>query len=554
MPATATDSVVSSLVTLAATYSSESPNYNDIVLHNYTLNNPSFLSASSTGGIIGDPRWSPANDANLASIAVNGVNIPEFKSNVSQFDLSFPYGTSTAPVVTYYTQNAGATVVKNPYGTNGLDSTILVVTAKDGLTQKKYKIVYTITPISTDATLKVLSFNGISILQAGIYKYGVALAKGTTMVPDNSLFVYTLNNQYASAVITQASGLSDSTSIVVTAQNGDKLTYKIGFSVLPWNVTVSASPVAGGSATLAGGKTDYQQNETATLSAVANTNYVFVAWKNKISGTIYSHKADTVLTVTSDSALVAIFESSDATLKSINFKGNSIPLIQDWYLYGVKLAQGTTLVPDNANFIFETSSMSATAVITKAASLSDSTTIEVTAQNGNKLTYKIGFIVLPWKVSVVASPVEGGSATLAGNKTEYQSNEIATLSAVANTNYEFVAWKNNSSGTIYSVHADTVLTVTQDSSLVAVFKTKPNQVSSVTGTEVKVFPNPASDFINIISENKAEVRVYNALGKMVIYDNIDANGVVIINKLKPGIYVAKIKSGTKVTTVQIVKQ
>jgi hypothetical protein len=307
----ATDSIVTTAVTLT-NYSTANPQYSDSSLRNYTLNNKTFLTASSTGGIIGDPPRSPANDAYLSNISLDGATLTGFKSSVFLYNVALLYKTTIAPTVNYTTQNSGATAVSTPFGTNGMDSTTILVTAKDGATQNKYKLVYTVSPPSPDATLKTLKFNSTSILTAGVYKYGVALAKGTTTVPENSLFVYATNNAFAIAEITKAASLSDSTSIKVTAQDGTIITYKIGFSVTPWAVTVTASPTDGGTVALAGNKTAYQTNEVATLSAVANSGYKFVSWKNNTSGTKYSIHADTTLTVTQDSSLVAVFELNTA--------------------------------------------------------------------------------------------------------------------------------------------------------------------------------------------------------------------------------------------------
>ncbi len=366
----------------------EDPQYSNPswLMKDYTINNLNFLTASSTGGLIGDPRWAP---------------------------------------------------------------------------------------LPSDATLKSLSFNGSSIFTPGVYKFGVTLPKGTTAVPNNSLFTY-LKPALSTVVITQASGFNDSTSIKVTAQDASFKTYKIGFSVTPWSVSVASNPVAGGTATLAGGKTSYQPNEVATLSAVTNTGYHFVAWKNNTSGTNYSYHADTILTVTHDSSLVAVFALNISYTVSViasPVAGGTATLAGGKTSYQPnEVATLSAVANTGYKFVSWKNNTSGTNYSYHA-----DTTLTVTHDSSLVAV----FVLKTYTVAVTASPVAGGTASLAGGKTSYQTNEVATLSAIANTGYNFVNWKNNTSGTNYSYHADTTLTVTKDSSLVAVFALKTFTVSAI---------------------------------------------------------------------------
>jgi hypothetical protein len=534
----------------------EDPQYYDPswLKKDYTLGNTNFLTASTTGGIIGDPRWSPATDAYLAKLVLNGSPVSGFNSTTSVYNINLLYNPS-APVVTYTTQNAEATVIKTPYGTNGLDSTVLVVTSKSGTVHQKYKLVYTILPPSSDATLKSLSFNGTSIFAAGVYKFGVLLPKGTTAVPDNSLFTYLTNNAFATTEITKATSLTDSTVIKVTAQDASFKTYKIGFSVTPWSVTVASNPVAGGTATLAGGKTNYQANEVATLSAVTNTGYDFVAWKNNTSGSIYSYHSDTILTVTHDSSLVAVFALKTYSVAAVAAPlaggtitgipsakvdhGTSVTLTAvpaTGYSF-VNWTKGTTVLGTNTDFIF-------------------------TATKDTSVTANFSTIA-----------VTSVTVTAAGNATTITSKggtlQMTASMAPANAFNQNVTWSvdDNSKATIsttglLTAKIDGTVTVTATSqdntaikgTLAITISGQATALPSISMAAIKVYPNPATDVIKVISEQKSEVTIYNILGSVELSKLVDANGTINIQNLKDGVYIIHVKSGSEVKTVRLLKQ
>jgi hypothetical protein len=533
----------------------EDPQYNDPswLMKDYTLGNTNFLTASATGGIIGDPRWDPTN-AYLSSLMLNGNAVAGFNSTTLVYNANLLYNPS-APVVTYTTKNIDATVVKTPYGTNGLDSTVLVVTSKSTTVQQKYKIVYTILPPSSDATLKSLSFNGTSIFAAGVYKYGVTLPKGTTSVPDNSLFAYLTNNAFATTEITKATSLNDSTSIKVTAQDLSFKTYKIGFNVTPWSVAIASNPVAGGTAALAGGKTSYQPNEVATLSATTNTGYNFVAWKNNTSGSIYSYHADTVLTVTKDSSLVAAF-----ALKTYSVAAVASP-VAGGTITGIpsaKVDHGTSVTltaAPSTGYSFVNWTKGTTV-------LGTSTDFAFTATKDTSVTANFATIA----VTSVAVTGAGNATTITSKSGTLQMT--ATI-APANAFNQNVTWSvdDNSKATIsaaglLTAKIDGTVTVTATSqdntaikgTLAITISNQATAVPSVSTATINVFPNPATDVIKITSELKSEVVIYNILGKVEMAKQVEANGFVNIQHLKAGVYIVNIKAGSQVKTVRLLKQ
>ncbi|MBN2612829.1 MAG: T9SS type A sorting domain-containing protein [Bacteroidales bacterium] len=92
---------------------------------------------------------------------------------------------------------------------------------------------YELYEISNDATLSDIKVNDVSIdgFRADSMIYNVGLPYGTTSVP---AVTATTANVNAAAVVTPAAGLSDSTVIVVTAEDDSAtLTYVVKFTILP---------------------------------------------------------------------------------------------------------------------------------------------------------------------------------------------------------------------------------------------------------------------------------------------------------------------------------
>jgi len=76
---------------------------------------------------------------------------------------------------------------------------------------------------------------------------------------------------------------------------------------------------------------------------------------------------------------------------------------------------------------------------------------------------------------------------------------------------------------------------------------------------VKAYPNPSEhQFTITVSSNLNEVvqiQLYDALGRLVETISTRANEATRVGeKLKTGIYVAKIVQGTKVETIKLIKQ
>ncbi|MBQ2590119.1 MAG: hypothetical protein II569_00090 [Paludibacteraceae bacterium] len=183
-------------------------------------------------------------DATLKSLSYNGTAI-ELAEGTYSYDVELPYGTSAIPTVAYEINDETATAV--PTQASALPGTAtVVVTAQDGTTELTYTVNFTVkATASTDATLKSLKAGSITVsLADGQYDYDVELPAGTTEAPALS---YELNDETASAVVTDATSATGAASIVVTAQDGTtEHTYNVQFSIAAAPKTLLALPFDNG--------------------------------------------------------------------------------------------------------------------------------------------------------------------------------------------------------------------------------------------------------------------------------------------------------------------
>jgi hypothetical protein len=124
---------------------------------------------------------------------------------------------------------------------------------------------------------------------------------------------------------------------------------------------------------------------TKEFPITAGTEASYIHFRSETEGTVVIDEIKLVRTA------AAVGQSDDATLKSLTVNGATVVLVAEQLNYTVNLPAGTTAVP---TVEAQATSSKATVVITPAASLSAQTSIEVTAEDGTKATYLIGFNVL----------------------------------------------------------------------------------------------------------------------------------------------------------------
>jgi hypothetical protein len=346
----------------------------------------------------------PSSDASLTDLKINGITVNNFHQDSLNYTVVLPYGTTEVPVVTFTTQQSGATFSITPaYALPG--TTSLVVTAEDGSTKLTYNIHFVIDK-NHDSTLSAIYLNGVIIpnFQPANLQYIVTLPFGTNQVPTVTAIPTDPN---ASVSITNSTTLPGVTSILVTAENGITiLTYTVEFFVLSASNDATLSDLAYNGTTLPGfnPETTYYTVllpygtfvvpvVTATVQESHATFMIYPAQGLPgITGVVVTAQDGT--TKNTYSVDFRIAKNIDATLSDLKVLGYTIPgFTRNTLEYTYELPYGTTDIP-----IVEviTSDSNASASITATQSLPGITRILVTAADDlTKNTYTITFTLKP---------------------------------------------------------------------------------------------------------------------------------------------------------------
>ena len=137
------------------------------------------------------------------------------------------------------------------------------------------------------------------------------------------------------------------------------------------------------------------------------------------------------------------------------------------------------------------------------------------------------------KINVRNEPESGGTVSGVGF---FFKNDTVQLKANAAEGYQFVNWTEN--GTEVSTNENYSFVISENREIVANYRLTTDADITKLQT-VKVYPNPASDYIKISGLTaKSTILLYDFTGKLVkIVPNYKADENILVNELNPGIYV-----------------
>ena len=173
--------------------------------------------APGEGDIIPDPVVTPNWDATLTALNIDGNLIEGFDAATTDYEVILTEEVTTLPVISATANDAKATLEITQI--DAVPGTAKVaVTAENGVTVKTYNVVFRY--VSTDATLSEIKVGETAIenFAPETTEYAVLLPAGTTEVPTITA-VATFEG--ADVVVTPAESLPGTTTIVVTAENGE---------------------------------------------------------------------------------------------------------------------------------------------------------------------------------------------------------------------------------------------------------------------------------------------------------------------------------------------
>jgi len=156
------------------------------------------------------------------------------------------------------------------------------------------------------------------------------------------------------------------------------------------------------------------------------------------------------------------------------------------------------------------------------------------------LTITGGQQVQHYNIFVISNNNDYGTTTGTG---VYEENEVVTITASANEGYEFVSWNDGNTESIRQI------VVTGDATYIATF-IPATGIEETSALEIALFPNPATDILNITSsETISEIEIVNVMGQVVRKIEVNSdNAVCDVEDLKAGVYVVRIH-GTNTESV-----
>ena len=536
--------------------------------------------------LFGDPTLTVRN---MTPANMNVTHASSMSTSATSFTVNATNGNGALATLTRNNEIMGSATINN--GTCNITFAAPGTSGTATLTVFGYnKITYIATIQITQGGTQQYTINvsanpniGGSVTGGGTYNQGQSC---TVTASPNAGYTFTNWTENGNVVSTNRSY-----TFTVTANR----TLVANFQAQPQNytVTVSANPTNGGNVT--GGGT-YQQGQSCTVTATANTGYNFTNWTE--NGNVVSTQANYTFTVNSNRTLMANFTPQQYTITAtadpvnggnvtgggtFNY-GNSCTLSATpapGYTF-INWTKNGTQVSTNATYTFTVTESAAyvahfqlqTFTINVMADPAEGGTVEgggtfnygetctvtATANEGytfvnwttgmfsvsNEISYTFTvtsnvnltahFELQTFQVKVSVNPAEAGNVTGEGT---YNYGDEVTLTIVRNEDWHFENWTEN--GEVVSEEMTYTFTITSDRDLDANFIYTEGLIEN--NIAAKVYPNPTKGEITLEGEGINHVRIVNAFGQTVYSSKIEGEQVRIdLSNMAKGIYMMHIEA------------
>ncbi|TVQ13198.1 MAG: T9SS C-terminal target domain-containing protein [Bacteroidetes bacterium] len=377
--------------------------------------------------------------------------------------------------------------------------------------------------------------NGGTVAGGGQYEAGQQVSVSATA---NSGFTFQNWTNSTGSVISTAPAFSftmpaSHTTLTANFSQGQPTEYTL---------TLVASPSNGG--TVSGGG-QYPSGQQVTISANANANFEFVAWRDG-NFTVSTQSTYTFNMPVGNLTLTAVFQQQQApdtwqlTLSSQpsgagtlagagNYQAGEQILVSatahEGYTF-LNWRQNGSILSNQPDFIFNMPSSNVT--LTAHFNSSDSPLYNLTLE---------------------ASPAHGGSVSGSG---QYAAGAEILIMATPASGFSFLRWFRVG-GAMVSTQAEFIYTMPQSDVTLRAFFENPTHLWEGTSEETKVFPNPASEFVSIENPNIINlIEVYDLTGRLMVSHTPDSETYQLrVNALKAGPYILKITDNQGVTVKKI---
>ena len=350
---------------------------------------------------------------------------------------------------------------------------------------------FTVTVESADAEMGTVS-------ESGTYDYGTEIQISATPAEGYGFVAWNDGN-------------ADNPRTVIVTED---ITYTATFGVLRTISVVSADETMG----TVQGTGEYVEGATAQITAIPNEHYHFVHWivdENPTREIITDNPL--TITVTGNITYTAVFaidqhtitvESTDASMGTVSEGGT--------FDYGTEMQISAT-ASEHYHF-----------VQWNDGNTDNPRTITVTED----ATYRAEFAIDRFTITVESADEAMGTVSEGGT---YDYGSEIQISATARDGYQFVSWDDGNTDNPRTITV--VADATYIASFMSVVGIEENAVS-----EIAIFPNPATDILNITSsETISEIEIVNTLGQVVKRIEVNSdNAVCNVEDLKAGVYVVRI--------------
>jgi len=435
--------------------------------------------------------------------------------------------------------------------------------------------------------------NGGNVTGGGTYQQGQSCTVTATPATGFTFLRWTENGSQVSTNASYTFNVTGNRSLVAQ------------FQALPQNytITVNANPLLGG--TVSGGGT-YQQGQSCTVHATANTGYTFTNWTE--NGNVVSTNANYSFTVNSNRTLVANFTVQSYTITATANPtdggtvagGGTFNYSQSCTLTAtpatgynfVRWTKNGQQVSTNANYTFNVTESAAfvaqfqlqsCAVFTSAYPVEggttsgggsylygDNVTVTATANEGynfinwvedeevvsTEANYSFTvtgsrsltaiFELQALEITVTVDPEEAG--TIIGEGT-YSYGEEVTLTIDRNEDWAFQNWTEN--GEVVSEEMTYTFIITSNRDLVAHFMHTESIGEQM--ANVSLYPNPTQGEVTLEGKGLQSIRIVNAFGQTVYNTKVEGDQVRIdLSGMVKGVYVMHIGTANGETMRQIV--
>ncbi len=390
-----------------------------------------------TMGQLASNSFSPG-DAITIPFTLSGTMSPENLDKAANeviAQLSDANGNFTPPTelgrVT--TNTSGSITAQIPNVTAGNGYRIRVISTNYPMVGGNIQTV-SIAPSTYTITVAANPSNGGTVTGGGTYNNGQSCTVTATPNTGYTFVNWTENGTQVSTSASYTFTVSGNRSLVAN------------FTENTYNVTVSANPNNGGTAS--GGGT-FTHGQSCTVTATANTGYTFNNWTE--NGSVVSSNASYTFSVSTNRTLVANFTINSYTITA-------------------------TADPSNGGTVAGTGTYTHGQNCTLTATASTGYTFTNWTENGNVVSTNASysfavdgdrslvahFSVNSYTITATVDPSNGGTVSGSGTYTYGQS---CTLTVVPSIGYTFINWTEN--GTQVSSQATYTFTVTGNRNLVA---------------------------------------------------------------------------------------